>query len=363
MKKIVIIACAIIVVIVAGIIASNIYSDRQKNHNDVTIGLVMNGSATDRSWGQSHYEALKKTSDELGVQLIHKENVPDAELEVVVDGLVKDGCEIIVCNSFGFGEYLDEVSKKYPDIYFFHTSGVNPSENVTTFFGRIYQMRYLTGIVAGLQTETNEIGYVAAFPIDEVNRGINAFTIGVRSVNPDAKVYVQWTESWTDDESARKATTNLLTNHNIDVMTLHTDSNVPLDVADENGVMCIGYNYDNAEIYPDTFLTAAVWTWDNFYTPHITQCLDNKFDGRNYWDGVNTGIESYAPLTNNVKSGTKEKVEAEMERLRSGTYDVFFGPVIDTEGNVRIAEGESMTDAAMLNDFDWYVEGVVLNEE
>ncbi len=361
MKKIVLIAVIIVAAIIIGIFV--IREQDTESDSVMTVGLIMNGSAEDKSWSQSHYEGMMKTSEELGVRLVCREGVEMSGLVQVVDELVKEKCEVIICNSFGYGEYLPEAAAKYPEIYFYHASGVEHSDNVTTFFGRMYQIRYLCGVVAGMQTETNEIGYVAAFPLSEVNRGINAFTLGVRSVNPDAKVYVSWTNSWVDDEAAENASQKLIDNHNIDILTMHTDSVKPLEVADENGIMSIGYNLENSGEYPDTYLTAAVWSWDSFYTARISECMQGRYNGRNYWNGIETGIVSLAPLGKNAKDGIQEKIEAETDRLTSGKFDVFYGPVTDADGNIRVAEGESMSDDVMLNSFDWYVEGVVIDEE
>ncbi len=364
MKKIAIIATVIFMVTIIGIFAIRELGSEDKNINsDATIGLILNGNADDKSWCQSHYEAVEKTASELGLNFIYRDNIPEDEnVKQVIDELISKGSEIIICNSFGYGEYLSEISQKYPEVYFFHASGNEYSDNLTSYFGRIYQMRYLCGVAAGLQTETNEIGYVAAFPISEVNRGINAFTLGVRSVNPDAKVYVRWTNSWVDDDIAQKSTEELINSHNIDILTMHVNSLKPHDVANKNGILSIGYNFDNSQSYPDTYFTAAVWNWENFYIPHINTCMQDKFKGGNYWEGAGTGIVSLAPLNSIAKSGIDEKVNKEKQRIESGAYDVFFGPIYDTEGNIRIAEGESMTDYALLNSFDWYVEGVVLDE-
>ena len=361
MKKIIILAVAIVLIAIVGIFLINSYDPNKNSY--VTVGLVLNGSADDSSWSQSHYESMLETAQQTGVNILYRENVADAEITAAAEELISEGCEIVVCNSFGYGEYLKDIAAEYPDVYFYHASGVNNSKNICTFFGRMYQIRYLCGIVAGLQTETNEIGYVAAFPISEVNRGINAFTLGVRSVNPDAVVHVTWTNSWVDDAAAGNATLELIENYNIDVLAMHTDSLEPHRVADKNGIYSIGYNFNNHNTYPDTYLTAAVWDWENFYIPRITECLQGDFEGRNYWEGVNTGIVSLAPLGPAAKDGILEAVDTERERLRSGTFDVFYGPVYDNEGNLRIAEGESMSDDAMLNSFDWYVEGVEIHEE
>ena len=360
MKKIIIAAVVIVAAIIIGILAINSYED---DDGVMTVGIILNGNADDKSWSQSHYEGLRKTSEELGINFVYRESVPEADLVQTVDNLVEEGCEVIICNSFGYGEFLSEAAEKHPEVYFYHASGVEHSENVTTFFGRMYQIRYLTGVVAGLQTETNEIGYVAAFPISEVNRGINAFTLGARSVNPDVNVYVSWTNSWVDDAAAEAASEKLINNHSIDILTMHVDSVRPLGVAEEHGIMSIGYNLENSAEYPESYLTAAVWSWDNFYTEQIRECMQDRFNGRNYWNGVDSGIVSLAPLGRNAKAGIQKKVDEKMKELESGKFDVFYGPVIDSEGNVRVDEGESMSDDVMLNSFDWYVEGVVIDEE
>ena len=361
MKKIVIVAAIIIAVIVAGILA--IKGQQDNEDKVVRVGLVLNGSASDRSWSQSHYEGMEKTAQELGFELVYRENVAESDLEKTVDELVGLGSEIVVCNSYGYGQYLGAVSDKYPEGYFLHASGVESGGNVTSFFGRMYQIRYLCGVAAGLQTENNAIGYVAAFPIPEVNRGINAFTLGVRSVNPQAQVYVNWTDSWVDDTSSQKASQELIDKYGIDILTMHVDSIAPLKVADDNGIMSIGYNFDNSALYEDSFLTAAVWSWENFYIPRISECLQERFKGRSYWEGVETGIVSLAPLSSKADPVIAEKINEEKERLMSGVFDVFYGPVKDSNGDLRIAEGESMSDDAMLNSFDWYTEGVIIYEE
>lgn len=362
MKKIIITVVIVIIAILAGIFLINV----SEKNTDVTVtatkvGVILNGSKDDKSWSQSHYEGLTETAEELNLEIMCRECVTAEEAMGIIQDFADNDCEIIVANSVIYGDCMTAAAERYPEIYFYHATGVGHRKNLSTYFGRMYQMRYLTGIVAGLQTETNEIGYAAAFPIPEVNRGINAFTLGVRSVNPEAKVYVRWINSWTDDAETAKAAEALIADHNIDILAMHTDSLEPLRVADEHGIMAIGYNIDNSALYPDSCLTSAVWDWENFYTPHILRCLQGKFEGENYWESADTGIIGIAPLSEKAKAGISEAVEKEHDRLRSRTFDVFYGPVYDNEGKLRVAEGESMTDNAMLNEFDWYVEGVVID--
>ncbi len=363
MKKFVIIAFAILIVIMCGIIfADKLFVEEESK--EVKVGVILNGKKDDKSWVQSHYEGIMKSSKKLDFVVEYRENVPETEECIaVMEELIEEDCEVIICNSFNYGEHELKVAKNNPEIYFYHAAGLDTADNFSSYFGRIYQMRYLCGIVAGMQTKTNEIGYVAAFPISEVNRGINAFTLGVRSVNPDAKVYVEWSNSWIGEKESEAATEALFDKHeNIDVLTLHADTQSPLKIADERGVWTIGYNCDNSESYPDSFLTAAVWNWEKFYTPRMQEYMQGKFISENYWVDASTGIVDIAPLTKNVREGIKEVVEKEKKRLESGTFDVFYGPILDSNGEVRIKEGESMPDSELLNKFDWYVQGVVTDE-
>ena len=275
MRLVYIIPAIIIAVILAGLLTFNV----KKKNTDITrektkIAMIMNGSIDDRSWGQSHYEGMQKTAKELNLDVMYREQIPaNKTSEEVMEGLIAAGAKIIVANSFQLGPYIQEVAVKHPDVKFFHASGIKYSKNLSTYFGRIYQMRYLSGIVAGMQTKTGRIGYVAAFDIPEVVRGINALTLGVKKANPEAEVIVRWTKSWNDDKACSKATRALLANDSIDVLTLHTDSQEPLRIADSLGIWLVGYNLDNAELYPEHFLTAPVWRWENFYTPHILEVL------------------------------------------------------------------------------------------
>lgn len=328
------------------------------------VGVMLNGVANDYSWNQAHFEGLKKSERQLNLEIIFWECVPETEECLkVLDEMVKENCEIIIGCSYGFGEYMKQVADEHPEIYFFHASGSQTGANFSSYFGRIYQMRYLCGIVAGLQTKSNEIGYVAAYNMSEVNRGINAFTLGVRSVNPDAVVNVIFVDSWLDNGRTRIGTEKLLADiPDIDVLTMHSNSLEVLDIADERGIWSIGYNTDTSDLYPDTFLTAAVWDWEEFYTPNILACLQKKFTGKHYWEGTETGIVRLSPYSDSVNASTREAVAKAYNHLRKGETDVFYGEIIDKDGRIRVASDESMTDEVMLTKFDWFVEGVRVDE-
>lgn len=364
MRKIVAVITMILTTVMVGILLIN----GKKENTDVTkvrtkVGVLLIGACDDGSYSQAHYEGLEKVSKKLNLDVTYIEQAPaDEGCAEQIEELVQDGCRMIICNSYDFGKEVLRAAEKYPEVCFFHTAGTEQRKNLTTFFGRIYQIRYLCGIVAGLQTQTNEIGYVASFPIAEVNRGINAFTLGVRSVNPNASVHVAWVGSWTADKETKAAAETLLDSYEIDVLAMHTDSLSALEAAKERGIWSIGCNIDNSERYPDTFLTAPVWQWENYYEPYILKCLQGKFKGENYWEGASTGVVGLAPLTVHVKPGIAKTVDEVMKKLKEGSFDVFYGPITDNQGILRVGEGESMPDEVILKHFDWYVEGVELNE-
>ena len=335
-------------------------TETQDNETKFRVAMIMAGLRNDHSWNETHYEAIKKTEKLLNLEVAYYENVPiDSTAQTIMEQAIQNGAKIIIANSFGVGEQELAVARNHPEAKFLHATGLQTATNLSTYFGRMYQLRYLSGIVAGFKTKTNEIGYVAGFNISEVNRGINAFALGVQKVNPNAKVYISWTGSWTDESMAADATRDLLDRHNIDVLATHVDALSPYEIADDKGIWIIGYNRDNARRFPEHFLTAPVWRWENFYIPKIREIMQDKFEGKSYWLGLESGIMELSDLTKNVEDTIRQVVEVEKHRLTQGKFDVFYGPIEDNQGNIRVGEGESMTDDAMLNQFDWYVKGVI----
>ena len=365
LKVMLLITGLILVAIVVGLF---LIRDRKIN-TDVTakttkVGLILIGDRNDASYNQAHYDAIMNIKDELNLEILCRDHVPeDKSCRDAIEDLIEEDCRVIIGGSFGYGPHIREMAQEHPEVCFLHATGTEEMTNVASYMGRMYQARYLAGIVAGKRTESGKIGYVAAFPYSEVIRGLNAFTLGVRSVAPDAEVHVRFCGSWEDDGAAEAATKKLLdAQPRIDVLTLHTDSLMPLQIADQRGISSIGYNMDNAAKFPDTFLTACVWHWDTYYRNKILSVLQGKFYGENDWIGMEYGIVGLSELTGNVAPGTQDELYKARERFASRRFDVFYGPVTDNEGRLRVPEGESMSDDEMLNRFDWYVEGVVVEE-
>lgn len=325
------------------------------------IGVVMNGSFADHSYTQAQYDGLAEAAANAGVRLDARDNVPvDENFPKLVGELIADGCEAIVCDNYLYDDYLLALAEEYPAVEFYNGSGTVTAENLSSYLGRLYQVRYLAGIVAGAQTRTNEIGYVLAFLTPETVRQLNAFTLGVKKANPGATVYVRCTEDWNDSEKAASVTAALLDEHKIDVLSQHVNPISPMRVADERGVWTIGTNMDNRSLFPDTCLTCCVFNWEPFFAARIDEIERNRSVGRHYWEGVRTGMVTLGSLSDAVSEETRGMVDAELERLLSGSYDVFFGPVTDNTGNERVRAGENLSDAHLLYEMNWFVDGVVM---
>jgi simple sugar transport system substrate-binding protein len=225
-----------------------------------------------------------------------------------------------------------------------------------TYNARFYEARYLAGIVAGKMTKANVAGYVGAFPIPEVLQGINAFTLGMRSVNPKAETKVIWINSWYDPGKEREAA-NALIAQGADVVTHHTDSPAVVQAAQEKKVYAVGYHSDMSKHGPQAHLTAAIHLWGETYTMLTREVLEGKWKSRDIWGGIKDGMVDLAPLNPAVPKDAVELVAQKKEAIKSGKFHPFAGPVKDQKGVVKVAAGQSMSDKA-LGVMDYYVEGV-----
>ncbi len=324
------------------------------------VAFVYIGPPGDLGWTYEHDRGRKYLEQQLDgkVETATVENVPEGpDAARVIRQYAQQGYNMIFATSFGYMDAMLEVAQEYPDIYFEHCSGYKTAENMATYFGRMYQPRYLSGIVAGRMTKSNIIGYVAAHPIPEVIRGINAFTLGVRSVNPDAEVHVVWTNTWYDPVKEREAAVALL-DEGADIIAQHQDTTEPQKAAQERGALSIGYDSDMRQFVGDTVLTGPVWNWGVYYVKTVEDALNGTWKTHQYWGGMADGVVQLADFSPKVPQEVQDEVNAAKEKIISGEWDVFCGPIIDQDGNVVVAEGECMSDGDMLN-MNFFVEGVV----
>jgi basic membrane protein A len=265
---------------------------------------------------------------------------------------------VIFATSFGYMDSVIEVAAEYPDTVFEHCTGYKIADNAGIYDGRGYQGWYLSGIVAGKMTKNNILGYIAPYPIPEVVRNMNAFALGARSVNPDAEVHPIWIFDWVNPPKEREAA-EALYDLGADVIARESDSTEADKLAQEQGIYAIGYNSDVVrDQSPDAFLTAPIWNWGLFYKKAVEDVMNGTWTPEPVWWGLKEGLLELAPIADFVPDDAKALVEEKKAEIVAGEFDVFVGPIKDNTGELRVPEGETMTDEEKLA-FDWLVEGVV----
>lgn len=325
---------------------------------DLSIGFVYVSPTGDAGWSYSHDLARLELAKDPSIKTFYVESVPEgADSERVILNMARRGYDIIFTTSFGYMDATMKVAKDYPNIDFFHASGYKSADNMSNYFGRMYQARYLTGLVAGKMSKSNIIGYVAAFPIPEVIRGINAFTLGVREVNPKAEVRVVWTKTWYDPVTEKEAAKSLL-DIGADVIAQHQDSPGPQEAAQEKGVYSIGYHSDMSKLAPKSHLTAAVWNWVPFYENIIKEVRAGTFKHGSFWPGLKEGTVNISPFGAMVPKDVQEMVLSRKQDIIDGKMIVFQGPVANQTGEIVIPAGNVPTDQELV-EMNWFVQGVV----
>ncbi|MCL2323274.1 MAG: BMP family ABC transporter substrate-binding protein [Oscillospiraceae bacterium] len=324
----------------------------------ITVGFIYIGPVGDAGWTTAHDNGRKYLEANLpGCKTLFVENVPEsADSERVMTELINKGCKVIFATSFGYMDYVLNVAAKFPNVTFMHCSGYKTAANAGTYFGQIEQPRYLSGIVAGEMTKANKIGYVAAFPIPECIRGINFFTQGVRSVNPNATVKVIWTNTWYDPAKEKDAAVSLL-DAGCDVIAQHQDTPGPQQAAQDRGAFSIGYNTDMSSFAPNANLTSPIWNWGPYYVKTVQAVMNGTWKNDQYWGSIADGVVDIAPLTKLVPDNVKTDVTGKRQQMIDGTLNIFQGPIKDQSGAVKVADGQKMTEDEVLN-MNWFVEGV-----
>jgi len=329
-----------------------------KTGKDIKAAFVYVGPVGDAGWTFAHDIGRKAMAALPYVkETNYIESVPEgAESTRIITSLAQKGYNLIFTTSFGYMDPTLEVAAKFPEVTFMHCSGYKSSENMGSYFGRMYQPRYLSGIVAGKMTKSNVIGYVAAFPIPEVIRGINAFTLGARSVNPNATVKVVWTQTWFDPAKERDAAEAAL-DVNADVIAMHQDTPAPLQAAEKRGAYAIGYNSEMAEQVPGAWLTAPVWNWKAVYNKTAEEVHNGTWKTSQIWWGMKDGLVDLAPMSKLVPEDVQAYVNEQKAKMVSGELKVFAGEIKDNKGNIAVETGKEMSDGEMLG-MNFFVEGV-----
>lgn len=327
----------------------------------IKIGVIhISDPAEGSGYTFTHDQGIIGMQKNLGLrddQIIRKVNVSDSDataIETAMLECIEEGANIIFATSWGYMDTCEALAVEYPDVIFSHGTGYKSNgKNFNNYFGRIYQARYLAGIAAGLKTQSNKIGYVAAWGTanGEVTSGLNAFAMGAYSVNPECEVYVKTTNSWFDPEGEKQAAEALIA-LGCDVMGQHCDTPNPQLAAEEKGVWGVGYNSDMSKDAPKAVLTSAVWNWSTYYTWAVENVINGTWTGENYYGGLAEGFVDITALSDLCAEGTAEKIEEARKKIVSGEWDVFNGEIEGNDGQKHTSEHYS--------DVNWYFKNVVV---
>ena len=353
--------------------------------DQLKIGVIHIGDPADGSgYSYTHDLGIQGMQKNLGLsddQIVRQLNISDSDTTAIrnaIEDCLAKGCNVIFGTSYGYMDTMEALANEHPDVIFSHGTGYKSNgSNLNNYFGRIYQARYLAGIAAGLKTKTNKIGYVSAYGTElaETCSGINAFALGVQSVNPDAVVYVKELKSWFDPAN-ETAYAEALINMGCDVISQHCDTANPQIAAEKAGVFGCGYNSDMTKDAPKAHLTATIWNWDVYYTAAVQAIIDGKWvEFGNYYKGVKEGLCDVSPLSDNCVPGTQEKIDAVKALYNDGSWDVFTGVKLSFDENNNViktdaalkdntgkeivpAGGPSVEDSVITGSMNYFVEGV-----
>jgi basic membrane protein A and related proteins len=332
----------------------------------ITVGIIYVGPRDDYGYNQAQAEAAALIKKMPGVKVVEEENVPEtAAVQKTMTGMIaQDGASLVFATSYGyFDPHVLAVAPKFPDTRFAHCGGLwtekNP-KNIGSYFGYIDECQYLNGVIAAHMTKSNKLGFVAAKPIPQVLRNINAFTMGARSVNPKITTNVIFTGDWSMPVKEAEAT-NSLADQGVDVFTMHVDGpKVIVETAAKRGKFVCGYHASQAKLAPNAYLTGAEWNWLTAYTTFIEAARAGKPHPNFLRGGLKEGyvkMSAYGPM---VPDAAKKTADAIKAKMIAGTFDIFKGPLKDNKGATVIAAGTTHKQTDLeLEKMNYLVEGVI----
>jgi basic membrane protein A and related proteins len=318
------------------------------------------GPHTDGGWSQAHDAGRLKVQKALGskVQTTYKENVPEGpQVAQVIESLIRDGNKMIFATSFGFQTAMVAAAKKHPDVYFEMATGTAQSKNMAEYFGASEDAIYLSGMAAGAATKKGTLGYIVPFPIPEVIRHANAFTLGAQAVRKGAKVRLVWTHSWFDPKKERQAAESLVS-AGADVLGQNVDSPSAGQYAQSKKIPWVGYNSNAKKFAPTSWLTAAVYDWGVYYVPRVKAAMNGTWKTGFYYGGLKDKFVGLAPYGPKVSAKTKAAIAAKKKALINGSFYEFAGPLYDQAGKLRVKKGQKLG-IKQLYAMNWLVKGTI----
>jgi basic membrane protein A len=316
---------------------------RKAQAAEFKAGYIYVGPIGDFGWSYQHDQGRLAADKALGIKSTYVEKVPEgADAERVIRELAETGHGI-------------KVARDYPDVKFEHATGYKRADNVATYNIRFYEGRYIQGVIAGKMSKAGVVGYIGSIPIPEVIMGMNAFILGMRTVNPNAKIKQVFINSWYDPGKEADAAKALL-DQGADIMAQHTDSPAPLQVAAERGLKGFGQASDMIKFAPNAQLTSSIDNWDGYYTERCKAAMDGSWKSEDVWHGLDTGMLKMAEYANMPDDVKKLAMETE-EAIKTGKLTIFKGPINAQDGSVKVAEGQVLNDGEIAG-MDWLAEGV-----
>ncbi len=322
------------------------------------IGFVYLGPVGDHGWTYQHdqgrLDAVKHFGDAIKTTFV--ENVPEsADAEKIMADLANNGHKLIFTTSFGYMNYTINAAKRFPNVFFEHATGYKRAANVSTYNIRFYEARYIQGVIAGKLSKAGLAGYVGSMPVPEVVQGLNAFMLGMQSVNPAARLKFVLINSWYDPQKEGEAAKALM-DQGCDILTQHTDSPAPLQAAASRGLKGFGQSSDMLTFAPTAQLTASVDNWSPYYIQRIEAVLKGTWQSTDTWGGLKSGLLAMSPFAN-MPPELVALAQQLHDDIMSGKKQVWTGPIVDQTGAQKVAAGQVPDDGA-LNSMQWLVKGI-----
>jgi basic membrane protein A len=317
------------------------------------------GAPSDAGWTHAHDVGRLAVESNFGgrVKTLTKENVPEGpQVSQVITQLVNQGANIVFATSFGYQDAMAAAAKQYPSVLFEQATGTDLAANLSEYYGAGEDGDYLSGMAAGAATKNGKIGFVAPYPIPEVIREIDAFTMGARAVNPNATVQVVWTNTWFDPAKERQAAESLV-GAGVDVLGDGQDSPTTGQVAAAASLKWTGYDSDQTSFAPDVWLTATTYNWGPYYIKEVQDAMNGTWKSHFYYGGLKDGFVVMAPFGKSVSAATQTAITAKQDAIKGGTFKVFGGPITKQDGTVGVPAGSSLT-VDQLYALNWFVQGV-----
>ncbi len=323
------------------------------------IAFAYVGPVGDAGWTYAHNEGRLAVEKEFGdkVKTSIVEKVPEGpEAERVIRDLVGQGAKLVFGTTFGYMEPMLKVAADHPDVKFEHATGYKTAANMRTYDARTYEGAYMAGVIAGSMTKTNTLGVVGSIPIPEVIRNINSFTLGAQSVNPKIKTKVVWVNAWFDPPKETEGAQSLL-NQGADVLFQNTDSAAVLQTAEKAGKYAFGWDSNMSHFGPKAHLASAVINWGPYYIKATKEALEGTWSTGGVWWGVKEGAIDLVAMSDAVPAEVKTKVETIKAGLKDGSFTIWKGPIVGTDGKEVLAAGATADDK-FLGGINFYVKGV-----